>query len=295
MPDVSGIPVLVPTLATSERGDYLLRALDSIRRQQGCRGLPVVIVNGDRHDEVVVATIEAMPGVRLLRVPDAHMGAALAAGRRSLNSEFFAELDDDDELLPHALSTRLARLRGAGDLDVVVSNGLLRSPTGERQSMPQVDVVARQPLASLMASNWLIPGAALFRTSAIPAEWFAAMPRYLEWTSLALRLCQSRRIAFLGEPTVIHHEGHEFSVDASTAARLGSPAAFDVLLALDLPAEIRRQLRRKQSASFHHAAETCRASGDLGAAWRAHAASLMSVSGWRFLPYTRRLLWGRSP
>ncbi|MEO8444193.1 MAG: glycosyltransferase [Gammaproteobacteria bacterium] len=293
MADSPEIPVLVPTLATTERRDYLLRALDSILGQRGCRGLPVVIVNGDQSDAGVVAVLERMPVVRVLRLPAAHMGAALAAGRRALDAEVFAELDDDDELLPDALATRLARLRATGGLDVVVSNSLLRGPAGERESIPRIAAVEREPLVALMDRNWLIPGAALFRTAAIPADWFAAMPRYLEWTSLALRLCQWRRLAFLPEPTVIHHEGHEFSVEASVAARLGSPAAFDELLAVDMPPAIRRRLHRKRTSALHTAAEACRAGGNLGGAWRAHLASLVSVSGWRFLPYTRYLLKGR--
>jgi len=100
----------------------------------------------------------------------------------------------------------------------------------------------------------------------------------------------TQRLAFLAEPTVAHHEGLPFSVDRSRDCIRLRPLAFEALLALDLPAAIRRELLRKRGGAWHDAAELARVERDGRAAWAAHLRSLLGPGGWRFLPYSRRLL-----
>ncbi len=284
------IPVLIATLASSDRGPYLLRALASLRAQAGVRARPIVIVNGGAGDPALVGEIRRVPDAIVLHRDEPHLPRALAAGRRLVTTRFFAQLDDDDELLPDALRLRAERMSQPDAPDAVVTNGLIRNGTAETPSIPDVAAVAADPVGTLVERNWLLPGSALFRTGAIDEVVFEATPRFLEWTYIALLLATRYRIAFLPTPTVIHYEGHEFSVDQSHACALGRPRAFAAVLALDLPPAIRRRLRMKRGAAWHAAAEASRADRDGRAAWAAHLRSVASPAGWRYLAYTRHLI-----
>jgi hypothetical protein len=292
MTSPSDICVLVATVATSDRAPYLLRALASLRTQIAVRAWPIVIANGDAADPALLREIGRIPRLTLLHRAEAHLPRALAEGRQLVDTPFFAQLDDDDELFPDALHTRVLRMMQPDAPDAVVTNGLIRhiaASTPETLSMPDTGAVERDPLGTLVERNWLLPGSALFRTSVITRAAFEAMPRYLEWTYMGLLLASRHRIAFAAVPTVVHYEGHAFSVDQSRACTLGRPRAFDGVLALDLPARIRRRLRIKRGAAWHDAAQ---AAGPGRPAWDAHLRSLASPAGWRYLAYTRHLLRG---
>jgi hypothetical protein len=281
--------VLIATLASRERGPYLHRALASVRAQAGVEARAIVVVNGAVADPALVAGLARTTGVTLLRRDEPSLPGALAAGRRLVDTPSFAQLDDDDELLPGALARRLERMAGPDRPDAVVTNGVIRNGARDSASMPDVAAVERAPLEALMARNWLLPGSALFRSATLDATLFDATPPYLEWTYVALRLVLRHRIAFLPDATVLHHEGLPFSVDQSRECALRRPLAFDAVLALELPAGIRSTLRRKRGAAWHAAAEAARLSGDLRAARAAHVKSLFAPGGWRYLAYTRRL------
>ena len=200
---------------------------------------------------------------------------ALAAGRRMVDTALFAQLDDDDELLPAALALRAERMRQTDCPDAVVTNGIIRQDLTDTASIPDVGEVERKPLQALMDRNWLLPGATMFRTAAVTAEVFVAMPRYLEWTYMALVLVLRHRIAFLPEAAIVHHVGHAFSVNDSRECVLGRPRAFDPLLAIGLPAAVRRRLKMKRSATWHAAADLHRACGN----WRTIVGGGVAQSG----------------
>jgi glycosyltransferase involved in cell wall biosynthesis len=290
MTELQDVCVLIPTLASAERAPYLLRAIDSLRSQPPVRARIIVVVNGPRCDPALVATLEQMADVRVARVPEADMPGALAAGRALVDTEYFAELDDDDEVMPGALALRARRMAETDCPDAVITNALIRRNGADTLNIADMDAVARSPLRSLLQRNWLVPGAAMFRTATVPVELFAAIPRYLEWTYLGLVLAQTRRLAFLSEPTVIHYVGHPFSVDQSRECLLERPMAFEALLKLDLPVSIKHLLRARRSAAHHAAAEMFCAGSNRRAAWGSHLRSVAGRGGWRYLLYTRYLL-----
>ena len=174
--------------------------------------------------------------------------------------------------------------------DAVITNGIIRNAAGERFSIPDPAAVEQDPLGALMEANWLLPGAALFRAGAIGEDVFADTPRFLEWTYIALLLASRHRIALLPESTIVHYEGHAFSVDRSRECALGRPLAFEAALQLDLPRAVKRRLRTKRSAAWHTAAQAARLASDPAAAWAAHLRSLAGPGGWRYVSYTRYLL-----
>ena len=127
MTDPFKIPVLIATLASAERAPYLHRALASLDNQETVRAHPVVVVNGDVADPALVRDVAARTGVTLIRRAEPSLPGALAAGRRVVTTGYFAQLDDDDELLPDALARRVARMEEPDRPDAVISNGIIRN------------------------------------------------------------------------------------------------------------------------------------------------------------------------
>lgn len=282
--------VLVATLASSDRAPYVLRAIDSLRAQSKVYARPIVVVNGEMADPAVVGNLEQDRDITVLYRPEANLPRALAAGRRLVDTPFFAQLDDDDELLPNALELRLQRMMQLDKPDAVVTNGLIRAGSLETESMADFPLVERDPMRTLMERNWMLPGSALFRTETLSEAVFEATPRFLEWTYIGLLLASRYRLALLSSPTVIHYDDHAFSVNQSRECTLGRPHAFEAVLALDLPAEVKRQLRVKRGAAWHQAAQAAATGDRTGSAWAAHLRSLTAPGGWRYISYTRHLL-----
>ena len=286
------VTVIIPTLALAERAEHIRRAIDSVLQQQDVHATPLVVVNGRWTDESVVRGLRSRTDIRLTELPDANLPAALAAGRRLVATRWFAELDDDDLLLPEALASRLRLLERDRALDAVVSNGIVRGTTGDVPAIEDVEHVAGDPLAALGKATWLSPGSALFRTASVPPEFFDAVPQYLEWTYLAVRLAQSYKLGFLPEATFVHHLGTPHGIWGSAACTLGIPPALQRVLGLDLPSALRSTFAKRLGDAWHHAAAIHLHDGRLRAAMGSHWRCLISARGWRYLPFTGKLLIG---
>ncbi len=290
MPSLPSISIIMPTEARPERALSLRRALDSARSQRGVQVIPIVVANGRATHPTVLAEIGRLPDVDLVRLEVADLPEALRTGRDRVRSPFFAELDDDDELLPGALATRLDALRSRPDVDAVVTQGFVDRGGPRELNIPDIEALQSDPLRALFDQNWLAPCAGLFRSATIGREFFAAVPPYLEWTYLALRVALERRVLFLNQPTWIYRAETPGSLTKTRDYVLGQPAALRRLLTLPLPMDVRRRLRGRQSAMLHSAAELERRDGNQGAAWRWHLETLAAPGGWRYALYTRRLL-----
>ena len=248
------VGVIMPTLALRQRADALRAAITSAVSQSGVRAIPLLVVNGSAHDPALVEELSARTDLRLTKLARADLPGALAAGREMVDTPWFCELDDDDLLLPGTLAALLARMDAKPACDVVVSNGIVRSHTGDRPLLTRITELAADPLSALAHQTWLSPGGALFRSSAVPARMFANLARYLEWTSLALRLARECRIAFVDRAGFVHHTDLPDSLWRSPNCVLGLPAAIRSLLAEELPPDLRRSLGQRLGAACHAAA-----------------------------------------
>lgn len=208
-----------------------------------------------------------------------------------VDTPWFAELDDDDILLPEALSLRVRALEEEPEFDVVVTNGLTRDAAGNRLHINDIFSVAHDPVRAFLQANWLLPGSWLCRTDNIGSDIFDGMPRFLECTYLALRLAIDHRIRFLDCPTVVYHVDTPLSVSNSLDYRLGQPAGLRRLLDLDLPQDVLAHFRKILRNACHANARFYAGEGSLNKAWRWHLESLQEPGGWRYVPYTARLLY----
>jgi glycosyltransferase involved in cell wall biosynthesis len=284
------VSIIVPTRACYERARSLVRAIDSAVAQQGARGIPLVVVNGGVGAPDVLDLLRRRTDIRLVMLEEANLPNALRAGRALVDTPFFAVLDDDDELLPGALRTRLEALETAAGADVVVTSGFLEGFGRRDVNIADFGRIEADPLRMLLVQHWLPPGAGFFRTTAVTADFFAAIPRYREWTYLALRLALALRIHFVNRPTFVYRTDTPGSLSKSRAYGLAGAAAISRMLELDLPADVRATLRTRLAGDRHSASVYELDGGRHGAAWRWHVKSLTHPSGWRYLPFTRRLL-----
>jgi glycosyltransferase involved in cell wall biosynthesis len=282
------VTVIIPTTATRPREAVLHRAIDSVLAQRGVESRIVVAANG-AVDAGVIRRLAHRP-VRIVGCPVPGLSDAIAHAVGLVDTPFFAELDDDDELLPDALALRLDQF--APDVDVVVT-AWIRIGAGAREVIRFGPAVRDNPLRAMTDEPWLASGAGLYRTATIGAHYFHAMPAGLEWTYLGYCLALRHPIHFLDLPTLLYHTDTPDSLSKLPAYVFQQPAALRQVLALPLPRPIRRLVRRKYAAALHQASELERKAGRRRAAWDWHLRSLMTRYWWRYFVYTRWLLPSR--
>jgi glycosyltransferase involved in cell wall biosynthesis len=283
---VPSVSVIVPTQGASERASLLLRALDTISSQEGVKPVAIVVVNGSRWDRAIVDTLRHRDGVVTIVRDEPSLPEALRIGHSHVATEWFSELDDDDELLPGALQLRVRTLANDPDAAAVVTNGLCRTGGIDTLHLDDMAEVAVDPLRALTRINWLLPGSWLARTDRVPATLFDGVPRFLECTYLAARLASETSLRFIGRPTVVYRTDTPDSESKSLDYVIGQAAALRRLLALDLPPDVRRVFEARLAPACHNAARALAREGQTRGAWRWHLKALAQPGGWRFLLHT---------
>jgi len=284
------VSVIVPTTALAVRRGLIDRAIDSILDQTGVRAVPTVIVNGPARDPDVTRALMGDVRLRVHIIEERGLANALRVGRRLVDSPWFAELDDDDELLPCALESRVEALIRHEDYDCVVTNGYRRCFGEDTLHVADMNVVERDPVRAFWDLNWLLPGSYLCRTDRVRPDLFDGTPEFLECSYLALRLATTYRIRFVQSPTVIWNQHMPASLSNSRGFILSQPQAHEHLLKLKLPPYARRKVLERIVANLHSGSDFLLGEGARLEAWRWHLRCLLRQGGYRYLPYTRKLL-----
>ena len=284
------VDILIVTLCARDRAAAILRAVETTLAQEHVRANMIVVVNGRRYDPELFATLRRRAGVHVLYQTEPSIFLARRCAREHVTARYFGFLDDDDYLLPGALRARVDALLADRSADAVVSNGYLREGTGESLMLGDVAALRRDPLRSLMQRNWLATASTLFRTASIPADLFDIRIRSSDMTYLAFRLAREKRVLFLDVPTYRKTYSAD-SISLSENWALPLPETLSRLLDFDMPASVRRELRRKRARAAHDASDIYRSRGEARLAWRYHLRSLAEPRGaLAFALYTRRLL-----
>jgi hypothetical protein len=284
------VTIIIPTLGLRERAGSLRVAIESALAQDGVCPTVLVVLNGARRDADVERTLRGDRRISLLVRATGGLPAALAAGRMLVTTPWFTALDDDDFLLPGALLLRVRALEERSDCAAVVTNGFRRNGSGDELHVKADNRVHADPLRTMLEGNWFLPGSWLCRTERVGVRIFEEMPSYLECTYLALRIATEHPIVWRDTPTVVYSVGSPAAESLSRGYVLGQVAGLRRIIALNLPDDVRRDLRSRIAGAYHAAADHERTAGELLAAWRWHLASLVQPSGWRYLPFTRHLL-----
>jgi glycosyltransferase involved in cell wall biosynthesis len=286
------VSVIIPTLAQPERLPGLIRAIENVASQQGVRGLPIVVVNGAYAAAELTQSLTRRHDLRLITRAESGLPQALNAGRAAVETPYFSVLDDDDELLPGALTTRVRALDAHPDADMVVTNGYVEGFGRRKLNVQDFCEIERDPVRTLLQRNWLRPCAGTFRTRTITLDFFEHIPAYREWTYLGLRFVLERTVRFLSAPTFVYHTDTSGSLSKSKAYSLAGPRAIAEMQRLNPPRHIQAMLRAHLTADLHGNSERERLDGNHAAAWAWHLRCLARFGGWRYLSYTRHLLWG---
>ncbi len=293
-PSERTITVIIPTVALVERTDHLHRAIDSVLQQEDVNALPLVVVNGTAADRELVHELSRRTDIEFASLATANLPAALRAGRALVRSPWFAELDDDDVLLPNALATRIRVLASDPTISAVVSNGIIRGgPEGDLPAITDTARTAAYSLSALDAATWCTPR--VEHCSARRPCHGSCSTACRNISNGPISRYASRNLASspsFSEPTFVRHTDSPFSVWASDGCRLGLPAAIEKVLTLDLPPSLRRVFETRLTAACHEAAVLHLRHGRVGSAITWHLRSLNTVRGWRYLPFTRKLLLG---
>ena len=236
----------------------------------------------------VEAIADAARQERLWRLSAPH------AEGRHVRVTYFAFLDDDDELLPGALSRRLDALR-TSPAAAVVTAGYLVEQNGNRTLFPDIAAARASPAQHLPRQSWLNSACALYRSSAVGPEIFGQLPAYLEWTYVAIRLLLTHGVEFIEAPTYLVHQGTPNSVSSSREYLMKEHAALRRILELNLPDPLRNAFQRKLAHSLHGASDCARRAGNWRDAWELHLKCVVAhPTALRYLTYTRRLIPGLS-
>jgi glycosyltransferase involved in cell wall biosynthesis len=283
------ISVIIPTTCETRRAASLQRAIDSVLAQRDVELELIVVVNGKRFDPERLAALQADPSLKAVYIETPSPSVACRHGRSLASGEFFAFLDDDDEYLPGGLATRAAAIQSDATIDIVVTNGY--SGGADRLHLTRTAGIESNPLAAMLEENWMASCGTLLRRSTCGDEFFADLPKYMEWTLLAFRmLCAGKRVRFVDRPTYRINDT-PMSASKSREYRIATAGVIERLLALQLPADIRRGLRRRLLAARHDLSVMNLEEGDRAAAWKLHLQSLAGLDGLRYLTYTRRLVF----
>ena len=291
------ITIIIPTACEARRASLLHRALDSVVAQEGVDVHPVVVVNGPRVDESLCASIVARTGVTVLRREEGNVSAARRAGMRLVDGAYFGFLDDDDEFLPGALRTRAEQLDRDGAVDVVFTNGRVRTQDRDEPMAPPGQALDVRPVETFLESNWFASCGCLFRAARVDASLFETRHVYFEWSDLFFRLVAAkRRFAYVDAITFRKYEDHPVSMSRSDASRLAYPAFLAELVERPLPRTVRAALEQRFRRALQDASLLCLTRGNLRGAAGYHAWCLMN-GGWRYAPYTRKIVaagWRRA-
>lgn len=288
----STVDVVIRSAGAPERRSSLQRAIRSVLNQQGMAARPIVVLAANLPGLAAELATQERVKVHHVGYP-VSPGRALGVGRAIVEADYYAFLDDDDELLPHALATGLQVMRAVPQTDLVVTTGYWFSGGPRQLHIPDILSYQADPVSGILDRCWLSSCGGLYRASTIVQEYFDDLPDLCEWTYLAFRLALDRRnIRFLDVPTYNAYDTPR-SMSKGFEFMEGTLVALDAMRAHSQPAAVRAKLEQKYRAALHDAAEHYRLVKRRGKAWLCHLKSLKPPHTLRYLAYTRKLVWSR--
>jgi len=280
------VTVVIPTLADTGRGQFLLRAVKSALSLD-VSTIVLVVVNGDRHDKRVLEAVSGA-GAAIHCVHTTGVSEARRIGRERVATPLFGFLDDDDVLLPSAGTERIRHFSDH-TVDMVVTNGYTVTTDGRAVPFCELPASAADGALSILHKNWLASSAAFYRTEAVTANDFRDLPNVMEWTTLGFKLALRLKIAYSAEFTYVVHQDAPNRLTRTRSYVEDVPHVLRQLRKETTRRDLSRCLDQKIRAAHHTAADHYFQQGDLGPAWRHHLASLGGAGLWKYSSLTSHL------
>jgi glycosyltransferase involved in cell wall biosynthesis len=211
------VSVLIPTYM---RMQFLRETLESVAGQTYPR-LEVIVVNdgGLEETEQIVADFQQRNyGSRERKIlyfwkPNGGCSSALNFGLLRASGEYIARIDDDDRLLPGAITERVEAFREHRDVDIVASPVTLIDEDGhKKQDWPVPDYSQMgMMLAMIVNMLWFSPTAMVRRHAHIDTGLYYDLKTFPEDYEMWLRMLRYGHKAFIiPHPTAeyrVHSEG----------------------------------------------------------------------------------------
>lgn len=280
------ITVIICTLGTKERENQLFRSIESILSQDHVCAKPLVVLNGNKYSKAVYRRLTNNKNITLLKTEVAGLKTSRILGRKNVDSDYFCFLDDDDEILPDALKTRLDPFLEDSTIDVVSTNGLRQDRGIKRkihEKMPTHDDLAFSALTKI----WLNSASALFKTASVPLSIHQQAPEMFEWTYIALKLSIDKKIILLNDITYIIHMGADQQMTNSIEYFRKEYISIDLMLCLPISKTALRTLKNKRHSTLHALAFWELQNGNYLKAWEFHLSSLTYKSFCEYILSTR--------
>lgn len=289
--NMESVTTIIPTTAEKAREELLRRAIASAATQEGVESEVIVVVNGCRFDPLLLDSLKSDSQLTIVYREVGNVSLARHYGTTFVNSSYFGFLDDDDEYLPKALSTRVAVMKQSVDTDVVVTNGYIH----EVEDKPLVSETLRcfindDPMLSFLNTNWFASPASLFKRESIPNEVFDIQLKFFEWSYLFFKLHVLRKnVVFDGVLTYRKYEDNPLSVSKTADYAMAYLGFLKDLYTLPLPSKVRKRIKRKQQTALNELSAFHLDKNEPGKSINYHLRCLLN-GGWRYLPYTRKVM-----
>ena len=286
------ITVIIATTLERSRLESLRRALNSVLATSSGDVLPLLVVNGQQFEQRALDDYQSRDDVKVIYLEEANFAKARLNGRLAVETEYFSFLDDDDEYLPGAIQLRLQLLEETPEADCVVTNGHYLSESTREVAKQDLHNYEAEPLIALATTNWLGSCAGTFRTASVSEDYFPIESRYMEWTATAFLLANDRKIKilFTNEYTFQVNDS-EGSLSKSPTYHLAESEVLQWLINRPMTHLARKAWQQKLSRSLHALANVQLKEGRKMDAWKAHMRSLLLPGGYRYLSFTRHLLF----
>jgi len=282
------VTVVIPTTAEKSREKQIKRAINSVRSSSVDPIRIIVVVNGDRFDEVNCLWLKSQSDISYEYLSKPSLPNAILHARGMVKTPFFATLDDDDEYLPGAIDMRLSVINESPDIDMVVTNGFIQKDGKKEMFISCIENAALMPLTSLFEATWLCSNNALYRSSSISVNYFKHYHPYAEWTWLAYQIAfDDKKIAVLNQPTFCCYDTPG-SLSKSQQYKDAYFSLFQRMLDKNPPQKIKNLIRRKVSAAYHDRSDNELNAGNYKNALLFHTKSLLLPGGMRYLLYSRK-------
>ncbi|MBV8665072.1 MAG: glycosyltransferase [Burkholderiaceae bacterium] len=286
--------VIIPTTCDPKRFPFLLRSIASLKQQNAVVEI-IVVANGPRVDEQCLAAVQADNGVsKVVRLAEGNVSLARFAGLQAATGDFFCFLDDDDEILPNGIASRLAAF--GSDVDVLITNGYIHNG-GDTLDVPNefVTAIERDQIGSFLTFNWISSPSPTYRTKSVNKELFRIQHKYFELSYLFFLLqAQKYKIDFRNVLTYRKYEDNPLSVSKSREYQQAYTIFLKDILRekakFHLQPQHTTQIKRKLAAAYNHQSLLDLRHGYRMKAWRSHIKCLLS-GGYHYLPYTRKLFF----
>jgi glycosyltransferase involved in cell wall biosynthesis len=285
------LTIVIASVCDDARAHQLKRACDSVRAMAGDHDYSIVVVaNGARVSSNVLEWLATEPAIRVIRLKSGSYPLARRIGAEMADSEFLGFLDDDDELLPDTLATKLAYFREHPEVDVLVTDGLRINGSTVSRIMPPPQARSADAVETAMRMGWGACALTL-RSRNIDLAVFDSEFRHLEWTLTALELAKRYRFGFLDEATYRYYEDTPGSLSKLAEHHLVAPELWRRLMKSYAGTRYLDSVRRRFATECHQVAWEHACQGRMREAWRLHAQSLMLPGGMAMLPFSAKLLF----